>query len=128
MLQPWWERFPEVLRDEEADLERLGGKPPVLNRELLEEAGIRQYDVSYEHGGETYDLTVTFSDLHPYFRVEVTTTHAFRTHRQPFLGNLCLIRGGTWNWNVDETAAQLIESQMPLLLADNLRPGISEDQ
>lgn len=127
MLQPWWERFPEVLRDEEADLERLGGRPPVLNRQLLEGGGIRQYEVSYTHGGETCVLTVTYSDLHPYFRVEVATAHEFRTHRQPFAGNLCLIRGGTWNWNVDETAAQLIESQMPLLIADNLGPDESDD-
>lgn len=120
MLEPWWKRFPEVLREEEADLERLGGRPPALNQELLEHAGIRQYDVRYSYDGRAYDLTVTYSDLHPYFRVEVTSRHTFRTHQQPFQGNLCLIRGGTWNWNVDETAAQLIESQMPALIADNL--------
>lgn len=49
----------------------------------------------------------------------MTTGHRFRAHQQPFEGDLCLIRGGTWNWNVDETAAQMIESQMPLLLKDN---------
>ena len=52
-----------------------------------------------------------------------TLIYAFRTHRQPFAGNLCLIRGGIWNWNVDETAADLIESQMPLLIADNRDVG-----
>lgn len=126
MLQPWWERFPEVLREEEADLERLGGRPPSLNEALLERAGIRQYEVSYSHDTHTYKLAVTFSDLHPYFRPEVTTSHVFRTHQQPFRGNLCLIRGGTWNWNVDETAAQLIESQMPALIADDKSVEIPE--
>lgn len=121
MLEPWWERFPEVLREEEAALGRLGGGPPALNQELLERAGIRQYDVGYSYDGRTYDLAVTYSDLHPYFRVEVTSRHSFRTHQQPFQGDLCLIRGGTWNWNVDETAAHLIESQMPALIADNVR-------
>lgn len=119
ILRPWWERFPELLREEEADLERLGGRPPILNQDLLRIARVRQYDVPYTFNGTTYPLTVTYSDFHPFFRVEVTTTHSFRTHQHPFAGNLCLIRGGTWNWNVDETAAQLIESQMPLLLADN---------
>lgn len=119
MLRPWWERFPEVLRQEEADLERLGGRPPVLNQELLRTASVRQYDVPYTFDGITYPLTVTYSDFHPYFRVEVITTRSFRTHQHPFAGSLCLIRGGTWNWNVDETATQLIESQMPHLLADN---------
>jgi hypothetical protein len=120
MLAPWWERFPQVLAEEEADLERLGGRPAVLNRELLERAGIRQYDVQYSHEGKLYDLTVTYSDLHPYFRIEVATEQLFGTHQHPYEGSLCLIRGGTWNWSVDETAATLIESQMPALIADNL--------
>lgn len=123
MLQPWWERFPRVLQEEEADLERLGGRPPRLNDELLRASSVRQYEVPYSVGDVTYDLTITYSDFHPYFRVEVTTTHAFRTHQQPFRGNLCLIQGGTWNWNVDETAAELIEAQMPGLLADNESDG-----
>src|SRR5437870_2477061 len=83
---------------------RLAGQPAKLNAELLRSAAVRQDDLPYRHEGTVYDLTITYSDFHPYFRVEVTTGHRFRTHQQPFEGNLCLIRGGTWNWNVDETA------------------------
>lgn len=123
MLRPWWERFPQVLHDEESALEDLGGAPPTLNMELFERLRVRQYEVIYEHDGVRYPLTVTYSDLHPYFRVEVTTTHKFRTHQQPFEGNLCLLRGGTWNWELDETAAHLIAGQMPKLIADNESAG-----
>jgi molybdopterin/thiamine biosynthesis adenylyltransferase len=108
-----------VLQEEVADLERLAGQPAKLNEELLNSAAVRQYNLPYRHEGAVYDLTVTYSDFHPYFRVEVSAAQRFRNHQHPFEGNLCLIRGGTWNWNVDETAAQLIESQMPMLLRDN---------
>lgn len=48
ILQPWWERFPQVLQEEEADLERLAGRPAKLNDGLLRSAAVRQYDLPYD--------------------------------------------------------------------------------
>lgn len=122
LLRPWWELYPGVLDEEEADLERLAGRAPALNEELLERAQIREYDTLFRVGGETFELTVTFADLHPFFRPEVSTKQPLGSHQHPFTGDLCLLQGGTWHWDVSETAAQLIESQLPRLLGD-VRPA-----
>ena len=123
LLQPWWERWPEVLADEVADLERLSHRPPVLNEGLLQDTQLREYEIVYLHDGIEHVLTVTYSDMHPFFRPEDSTKERLVTHQQPFTGDLCLLAGGTWNWDVDDTAARLIERQMPLLLADQQSDG-----
>ncbi len=108
-----------MLQAEEEALERFGGQRPILNEDLLRTAAVRQYTVPYtDDNGARYELSVTYSDLHPYFRVEVMTDHRFGAHQQPFVGNLCLLRSGASEWDVGETAADMIAEQMPKLLAD----------
>jgi len=118
-LRPWWEEYPGVLQAEEEDLARLGGQPAVLNDGLLASARVREYALRYtDDAGVAYDLRVTYSDLHPFFRVEVASDVRLDRHRQPFSGQLCLLRSGTRHWDVTETAAELIRTQLPQLLAD----------
>ena len=118
-FRPWWEVYPEVLQAEEQGLEHLGGRAPVLNEQLLADTGIREYDTRYCDGeGNDFDLTVTYSDFHPFFGPTVATSHLFGNHQEPFGGRLCLLRGGTAEWDVGETAAEMIAEQMPKLLRD----------
>ncbi|QYG94202.1 ThiF family adenylyltransferase [Iamia sp. SCSIO 61187] len=107
-----------MLEAEERDLERLGGRPPIVDADLLNARGIRRYQVPYtDAGGTRHDLEVTYSDLHPYFQVSVRSNDVFRVHQAPFTGRLCLLHG-QGAWDVADTAASVIAEQMPKLLAD----------
>jgi hypothetical protein len=119
VLRPWWETYPAVLEAEEASLERLGHRPAVLNAELLAQSQVRQYSVLYDDPADgKFELIVTYSDFHPFFGPTVSTDHRFGNHQAPFDGRLCLLRGGTAEWDVAESAGEMIADQMPKLLRD----------
>lgn len=120
---PWWERHRQVLEEEESDLRDLAdGGEIVLDDELLLRDQIRQYTLVHTCKGTTLDLTVTFSDQHPYFPPEVTATQRTGVHQNPFSGQLCLLEGETWHWDQSQTVAAMIREQLPRLLKDRPSP------
>jgi hypothetical protein len=126
-LRPWWETYPTVLEAEVASLEHLGGRPPVLDEKLLEHSRIRQYKVLYDGAADgAFELIVTYSDFHPFFGPTVSTDHRFGNHQEPFGGRLCLLRGGTAEWDIGETAGEMIADQMPKLLRDRRDVAVAE--
>lgn len=116
---PWWERHRQVLEDEESALRDLAdGGEIVLDDELLLRGQVRQYTLVHSCRGMTLDLTVTFSDQHPYFRPEVTAAQKTGVHQNPFNGQLCLLEGDTWYWDQSQTVGAMIREQLPRLLDD----------
>lgn len=116
--QPWWERHRQVLEEEEADLRDLADDARiVLDDELLRDE-VRRYTLTHTCNGTTLDLTVTFSDQHPYFRPEVTAAQKTGVHQNPYNGQLCLLEGETWHWDQSQTVAAMISEQLPRLLDD----------
>jgi molybdopterin/thiamine biosynthesis adenylyltransferase len=121
--RPWWERHRQVLDEEESELRDLADDGEiVLDEELLLRDQIRQYTLVHTCKGLTLDLTVTFSDQHPYFRPEVAATQKTGVHQNPFNGQLCLLEGDTWNWDQSQTVAAMIREQLPQLLEDRPSP------
>ena len=123
LTEPWWRRRPEWLEQELAAFEAAG-----IRWERDEEAfaqGVARLHLTLEEGGESLHLTITYPDLYPYFRFEVSAPNNLRLHhhQHPDGGNLCLMPRGTERWRPSYTAAGVLRDR----LADVLRTGRSED-
>lgn len=114
----WVDRFPERFAYELAEFERRG------LAFTLDEARLRRdgrvvlrgaIDIEGEPGPVA--LEVRYPDSFPYFRPEVFAPNLeLRRHQNPVERNLCLLDRSSRAWNPSETAAELIETQVPHLL------------
>ncbi|MEX0655326.1 MAG: E2/UBC family protein [Phycisphaeraceae bacterium] len=116
-MLPWWERFPTRLKTELAALDDAGiahkRNENAFHRGLL----CLDLTVPPELVGEVVQLEVAFPDLYPYFRPEVSApTWDLRHHQNPLGKNLCLLARPTESWDSNWTAAELIVSQLPLVV------------
>ena len=123
LTDPWWRRRPEWLDQEVAALDAAG-----IGWERDEESfahGVARLHLTVCEGGEELRLTITYPDLYPYFRFEVSapTDLGLHHHQHPHGGNLCLMPRGTERWRPSYTAADVLKER----LADVLRTGRSED-
>jgi hypothetical protein len=115
MSIPWWESNPGRLEYELAALAREG--IACERDEVALAHGIIRLKLRVDVAGELIPLEVTFPDLYPYFRFEVSApTLALGHHQNPFGKNLCLIGRETFYWNPDDTVAGLIQEQLPTVL------------
>lgn len=125
--RPWWVRHRQVLEEEELALRDLAdGGHITLNDEMLVNHQVRQYALVHTCKGTTLDLSVTFSDQHPYFQPAVFAAQRTGVHQNPFNGQLCLLEGGTWHWDQSQTVGAMIREQLPRILDD--RPSPSGDR
>lgn len=111
----WDERWPGRLDWECHQLEA-AGMAYVVRKEGAE----IEIDITYELGGERFELVAVFPTWYPYFRPLVRTrTGRFAFHQQPFDGDLCLIARDPSLWSIDDSLAELISSQLPKIVAAN---------
>lgn len=116
-MKPWWER--------EENSSRLA-----FELRSLDEAGI-EYErdeaafaagqlkllFSTEFQGRNVKLVAVFPDLYPYFRFEVSAPDEdLPRHQHPQSKYLCLIGRRTDNWEVTDTLAEFVRTQVPRTL------------
>ena len=123
LTEPWWRRRPEWLDQELAAFDAAG-----ISWERDEESfagGVARLHLTVREGGEELRLTISYPDLYPYFRFEVSapTDLGLHHHQHPHGGNLCLMPRGTERWRPSYTAAGVLRDR----LADVLRTGRSDD-
>lgn len=122
MMEPWWVRFPDRYDFELAALDRAGIQ--WTRDEVAFEKGFLRLELKVDIGGELLPLVVTFPDLFPYFRFEVSApTLDLPHHQNPFEKNLCLMGRATHHWDTFNTVASVLQQQLSLTITI----GESED-
>jgi molybdopterin/thiamine biosynthesis adenylyltransferase len=122
-VRAWWTRWPDRLTFELDELKRAGIDYQILEQD--EQSGILRLAFTYSVGGEPIALEVVFPCFYPFTRCEVIARDLdLQWHRNPFIGNLCLLGRSTSNWDTTMTVARLLEEQLPKLL----EVARSEDQ
>lgn len=113
----WVDRFPERFAYELEDFARRG-LAFVLDEATLGREGRVELSGALEIEGEPVELVVRYPDSFPYFRPEVYAPNlGLPRHQNPIDRNLCLLDRSTRAWNASETAAHLVVTQVPQLLA-----------
>jgi hypothetical protein len=125
-IQPWWQRWPERLDWELAQLEALGMRHEVHHPE---DGGLVRLDVTCTVDGTDYRLEVNFPQLYPYFRPDVRTAPGtFDFHQAPFSGGICLAARDPEFWSSDDSVAAFIAQQLPMVVAANAPDASRADE
>jgi hypothetical protein len=127
----WVDRFPERFAYELADFERRGLTFRLDEAALGDEGRVvLSGTLNVEGEPEPVELIVRYPDSFPYFRPEIyAPALQLLRHQNPIDHNLCLLDRSTRAWSPSETAAHLIDTQVPQLLrlvrsgGDALRAG-----
>lgn len=114
-MQPWFERDPELLAREIAELEAAGAK--VVVDEAARAAGQLRLSLEYPTSEGNLALVGVYPDFFPFFRPEVLAPDlTLVRHQQPVSKALCLIGRRTSRWYAEQTLASLLRDQLPFLL------------
>lgn len=114
-MKAWWNQWPDRLAFELDELKKAGIDYQIL--EQNEQSGILRLSFTYNVIGELIALEVVFPCFYPFTRCEVIAPNLdLHWHRNPFIGNLCLLGRSTSNWDTTMTVAKLLEEQLPKLL------------
>jgi hypothetical protein len=132
-MKNWWEQFPGRLEYELEALARAGieYEQPLRNNET----GVVSLTVKVRHKDQLLELRAEFPPFFPYARFEVFAPDlTLSRHQHPFSKNLCLLGRTSTNWNVSDTLADILTTQIPELLHAVAAPnrssveGIEEQQ
>lgn len=114
-MQPWFERDPELLERELAALKAANIAAEI--DEAGKAAGVLRLRLHYPFNGGAVALDAVYPDFFPYFRPEVSSNEMkLPRHQHPLGGGLCLIGRATSRWFAEDTLADLLTAQMPVLL------------
>jgi len=121
VIPAWWDRYADLLQDE-LDAFQQAGMPATIDV-AWREGGLIRLSFTYECDGELIPLYAIYPDLYPFVRAQVYADGLdLPRHRNPFIGNLCLIGRSTENWSTEDRLADLVLEQMPKLIAAARRP------
>ncbi len=116
MISPWWEKFPGRL---EAELAGLAADGIVAVRdEAAYNRGVLRLTLTLPEGRwRSTSLVAVFPESYPFFPPAVLDLHnRLGRHQNPFRGNLCLLGRSTSHWRLSTTLAELLASQLPILV------------
>jgi molybdopterin/thiamine biosynthesis adenylyltransferase len=118
----WWERWPGRRELEIHELAAAGYEP--VAEEIRGRLHVR---VLAPFMGSREPILITYPDLFPYFRPEFYASRdlRLRKHQNPLAGNLCLLDRSTSAWVPTDTAAEVLEEQLPRLEAAIRTEGTS---
>lgn len=111
----WYEQYQERLEYELRELECAG--VPYEVDDKAKQDGYIVLRLIVDVGGEKIPLIVHYPDLYPYFRFHVIAPELeLKHHQNPIIKNLCLLGRRTHEWNISDTIAGLLKSQLPRVL------------
>ena len=114
-MQPWWHEWAGRLEWELEALRRVCTKAEVIAQD--EAKGLLVIYAIREVGGRTVHLQIDFPSDYPYMRpLFYAPQDEFAWHQNPFAKNLCLLGTAGDFWSPEQSAASLIEEQLPKLL------------
>lgn len=125
-MEPWNTRFPERLTEEREALRAIGATVEDQPRtgdglvRWLIELPLARFDLPAGHPlPDPLRIQATFPGSFPYLRPEVNTVSdlVFPRHQHPFGKNLCLLPRRTLYWDSDTLLADLLLTQLPVLVA-----------
>jgi molybdopterin/thiamine biosynthesis adenylyltransferase len=114
-MKAWWERWPERL-EWELDALRSAG----IEFQIVEQnprTGVLRLSFPYTVNQEIISLEAVFPCFYPYTRCEVIAPElTLRWHQNPYSRNLCLLGRATGNWDLSNSLAGFLATQLPKLL------------
>jgi len=114
-MKAWWEVWPERL-EWELDALRSAG----IQYEILEQnpkTGVLRLSFPYTVNEELIALEAVFPCFYPYTRCEIIAPElTLRWHQNPYSRNLCLLGRATGNWDLNNSLASFLATQLPKLL------------
>ena len=114
-MQPWWQEWTGRLEWELEALRRVCTKMEIVTQDEAE--GLLVIYAVGEVTGRTVHLLIHFPSDYPYMRpLFYAPQDEFRWHQNPFARNLCLLGTAGDFWSTAQSAASLIEEQLPKLL------------
>lgn len=115
-MKAWWKVWPERL-EWELDALRSAG----IQYEIVEQnpkTGVLRLSFPYTVNEELIALEAVFPCFYPYTRCEIIAPELkLRWHQNPYNKNLCLIGRATANWDMANSVATFLATQLPKLLA-----------
>jgi molybdopterin/thiamine biosynthesis adenylyltransferase len=114
-MKTWWEQFPGRLEYELEALTRAGieYEQPLRNNET----GVVSLTVKVRQKDQLLELRAEYPPFFPFVRFEVFAPDlTLSRHQHPFSKNLCLLGRSSTNWDVYDTLAGILTSQIPDLL------------
>jgi molybdopterin/thiamine biosynthesis adenylyltransferase len=126
MMHLWWEEFPERLEFEVEALRKIGANITSVNKDP--EAGTVSIEFSYGVENKERAFRAAYPPNYPYTRFELIAPDLeLSRHKNPILGNLCLIGRASDNWQIDDTVASYLTEQLPKILDAARDPGGARD-
>lgn len=117
-MNPWWQEWLGRLEYELEALRLISSKLKIVCQDEAE--GVLILDVLSEIRGRSVVLRIDFPPDYPYMRPLVyAPNEEFRWHQNPFGKNLCLLGTAGDYWSPSQSAASLIEEQLPKLMDVN---------
>lgn len=126
-MKPWFlGRYSKRLADEIQALEG-SGYEYCLN-EVERNAGRIVITVKYPLDGKTHELSAIFPDNYPYFPFEIKSpSFPSGKHKSPYDGMLCLLKDPQKNWEIEDTLARFLETQVGKIAEAHAKPHDAED-
>lgn len=115
-MNRWWDDDPVRLQFEIDSFARYGANVQRDNESF--DNGKATFQVKWPHAGGVLDLRVIYPDFYPFFPPRVAALGiSLPHHHNPYNGEICLLQDGKGDWNIEETAADLIAEQLPKVFA-----------
>lgn len=122
-MKRWWDKYPERYQSEVDALDSAGIE--YIKDEESFNKGKLVLNVKFPVDDELLDLTISYPDTYPFFRPHVAAHKiTLPYHHNPLDKELCLLGQRSDQWNTEETAYDLIKSQLP----KTLEAGRSNDR
>ena len=114
-MQRWWEKWPDQLDFELAEVRRLGLDLVLDEREKA--AGRILLRGQIVHDGQPVRLVAVYPDTFPHTPPQIYAPDlTLRRHQNPFRKHLCVLPIGSEYWRGHPSVAKLIDEQVPALL------------
>lgn len=115
----WWDRWPQRLQQEMDRFTAKGWRPNDVSTPPSLKCGVRMVEVQCPMGDAVHTLRVEYPPEFPFFGPKVYTVDRavlFPRHHNPMNGEVCLLERGGVAWDASESAADMMDTQLRILM------------